>query len=261
MAVGFEGHPENYYLIKDGEFKQLIPSDVYDINESYAIRIARESYAWQVKNEEGDLVPSTDMYIVPGTEYFARYELETENKYLYDITEENCAMYDYLEDNLYLLVQVPKSFDSSIVILEGNYLTTEVNKIIDDSEVDMLPTVMADYLYTSKLKLMEMPSSKPIPFSETLIEFLLWNAINNLDSINNNMDRLMLSIGRVIENSIMSNKYTNFWYPQYRKIIYDIGKYHNNLALTDNLGYVTKKLEQIINTSSIEPSVVDYPNW
>lgn len=256
IALGFDGSPDNYYSIENGIFRRLTIEDTFDINSNYAIKIARESYTWLVKDNEGKLVPSQDKYIVEGTTYYAKYELETENKYTYDITEENCALYDYLEDNLYLLIQVPKSFDSSIVILEGNYLNTESTKIIDDSQVNLLPAPLVDYLYTSKLKLMEMPSSKPVPFSDTLIEFLLWNAINNLDSINNNMDRLLLAISKIIENPF-TIRHANFWYPQYRKIISDIGKYNNNMVVTDNLGYVTRNLEHIINTTSNSESYIN----
>ena len=166
---------------------------------------------------------------------------------------------DYVEDNLYLLIQVPKSYESSIIILEGNYTNTQSEKILDDSEVEMLPTPLIDYLYTSNLKLLEMPTSKPIPFSDTLIEFLLWNAINNLDSINNNMDRLLLAISRIIEDPSL-NRFANYWYAQYRKLVSDIGRNYNNIVVRDNLGYVTKNLEQVINTTTNADSYInDYP--
>ena len=146
------------------------------------------------------------------------------------------------------------------MVLEGDYTNTKSDKIIDDSQIDLLPTCLVDYLYTSNLKLMEMPSSKPIPFSETLIEFLLWNAINNLDSINNNMDRLLMSISKVISNPF-TTKYANFWFPQYRKIVSDVGRYYNNIPVVDNLGYVTKDLEYVINTvSNTDSVVIDYPS-
>ena len=227
------------------------------MNNTYAIKIQKELFTWQEKNDEDELVPTSDIYMITGKKYYASHDLETKAEYIYDITEENCALYDYLEDNLYLLIQVPKSYESSIVILEGNYLNTQSEKILDDSEVEMLPTVLVDYLYTSNLKLMEMPSSIPVPFSDTLIEFLLWNAINNLDSINNNMDRLLLAIDKVLEYNVNVDHYANYWYAQYRKLVSDVGRYYNNIVVTDNLGYVTKNLEQVINTTRNSDSYIN----
>jgi hypothetical protein len=147
----------------------------------------------------------------------------------------------------------------TVKLLEGDYTNTQSEKILDDSEVEMLPTPLIDYLYTSNLKLLEMPTSKPIPFSDTLIEFLLWNAINNLDSINNNMDRLLLAISRIIEDPSL-NRFANYWYAQYRKLVSDIGRNYNNIVVRDNLGYVTKNLEQVINTTTNADSYInDYP--
>lgn len=258
-AIGFNGHAENYYLVQNNSFIQLSSGDEFDINSTYAIKSKMEKFSWRVKNNEGDLVTTNDRYMVEGTVYYSAYTLNTPEYYVYDITEENCALYDYVEDNLYLLIQVPKSYESSIVILEGDYTNTQSEKILDDSEVEMLPTPLIDYLYTSNLKLLEMPTSKPIPFSDTLIEFLLWNAINNLDSINNNMDRLLLAISRIIEDPSL-NRFANYWYAQYRKLVSDIGRNYNNIVVRDNLGYVTKNLEQVINTTTNADSYInDYP--
>ena len=260
VALGFQDTPVHYYKIQDEKFIQLTGSDVFDMNTTYAIKPTPEIAPWKIKNGMGELVPTSDTYMVTGAKYYASHDLETKAYYVYDITEENCAMYDYLEDNLYLLIQVPKSYDSNITILEGDYTNTQSEKIIDDSVVSLLPDRIVDDLYTSNLKLMEMPSSVPVPFSDTLIEFLLWNAINNLDSINNNMDRLLYAISKVLENPFSVNHYANYWYPQYRKLISDIGRYYNNIVVTDNLGYVTKNLEQVINTTTNSDSYInEYP--
>ena len=260
LATGFKQNPEKYYILTNGEFIQLTGTAVFDMNSTYAIKPQRELFPWRVKDESGNLIPTADNHIVEGTVYYASYDQEIAKQYVYDITEENCALYDYLEDNLYLLIQVPKSYDSSIIILEGNYTNTQSEKILDDSEVERLPATLADYLYTSNLKLMEMQYSLQVPFSDTLIEFLLWNAINNLDSINNNMDRLLLAIERILDNKVNVNHFANYWYPQYRKLVSDIGRNYNNMVVSDNLGYVTKNLEQVINTSrNIDTYINEYP--
>ena len=260
---GFKDEPSNFYKLVDGQFIQCTQSDTFDINTVYAEKVIKENYTWKVYDPvSGTLVDSTDTYIKDNVKYYSQYTLETKKNYVYDITEENCALYDYLEDCLYLLIQVPKSFDTNIIILEGDYTSTASRKIIDDSQVDLLPRPMVDYLYTSNLKLMAVATKKVIPFSDSLLEFLLWNAINNLDSINNNMDRLLLAIGKILSDPF-SIHYANYWYPDYRKIVYDIGRNYNNIYVADNLGYVTKDIEQVINTtynsdSYITDDPIDY---
>lgn len=251
IGLGFSKPATEYYKLVDGKYVPLYYGEEFDINTSYAVKIDRELYTWKVINDQGKLVDSTDIYIKEGVDYYARYDLETEKEYVYDITEENCSLYDFFEDNLYLLIQVPKSFNSNILVLEGDYTNTNSKKIIDDSQVDMLPRPMVDYLYTSNLHLMEMPTKKVIPFSNSLLEFLLWNAINNLDSINNNMDRLVIAIENVLHYNPFSVNYANYWYPNYRKVVYDIGKTIHNIPIRDNIGYVTKDIEKVLYTAPV----------
>ena len=263
ISDGFDGDPSDYYKIVENELKNCTKSEVFDINTTYAIEMDKEKFTWRVLDGL-KLVDSSDDYIHEGTTYYAQYELYTPIQYVYDITEENCAMYDYIEDNLYLLIQVPKDYDQNIVVLEGDYTNTVPVKIIDDSEVDLLPRPMVDYLYTSNLKLMELNTKQIIPFSKALVEFLLWNVINNLDSINNNMDRLAGSVSSVIGTYDFQSKYINYWYPDFRKLVHEIGRDFNNKLVRDNLGYVTRNLEEVIettyNSDSIIPDYVDSPN-
>ena len=249
IPLGFQDDPTKYYKLEEGKFIQVQAVEEFDMNTTYAVVVDKKLFTWKELNSNNELVDSEDTYIITGKKYYAKYVVEEEEQYVYDITEENCALYDYLENNLYLLIQVPKSLDTSIVILEGNYLNTQSEKIADDSDLEMMPSALMDYLYTSSLKLMQMPYSKPIPFSNVLIEFLLWNAICGLDSINNDMDRLLASMRKIYGSPLNTRYRTNYWYAQYRKLVSDVGKYYNNKLVTDNLGYVTKNLEQVIETS------------
>ena len=74
------------------------------------------------------------------------------------------------------------------------------------------------------------------------------------------MDRLLLAISKIVEDPNVLNRYANYWYAQYRKLVSDIGRNYNNIVVTDNLGYVTKNLEQVINTTRNSDSFInDYP--
>lgn len=252
--------PEDYYKLVGGKIVPCATDEEFDINTTYLMKVDMEITPWQ--DEEGN--DSTDKFIQEGKIYYSSEQTAIEGSYKYDITSENCALYDYCEDNLYLLIQVPKEFDSNIVVLEGDYLNTKAIKYIDDNSVDMLPRPIVDYLYTSNLKLMQMSSKTIIPFSDALIEFLLWNAINNLDSINNNLDRLLIAMNKIVIFNTDVH-FPNYWYPQYRKLIYDVVNLERRMPVTDNLGYVTRNVEQIIDTipnsyariNDIEPAALE----
>ena len=63
-----------------------------------------------------------------------------------------------------------------------------------------------------------------------------------------------------LEEPFSVNHYANYWYPQYRKLVSDVGRNYNNIVVTDNLGYVTKNLEQVINTTNNMDSFINsYP--
>ena len=254
IGLGFKNSPETYFKINDNKIEECSIDEVFDINTTYLTIKQIKFFTWRVRNPNFDptvpesiyntrLINSTDSYIHEGVQYYYSYDLETEEPYIYDITEENCAMYEYLEDNLCLLIQVPKDFEQNILVLEGDYTRTEVKKVVDTSELDLLPQPIIDHLYTSNLQLMQVPTKKIIPFSDTLIEFLLWNAINNLDSLNNNLDRLVLALNNINYNDIT---YNNYWYPGMRKLVYEAARDYNQIPITDNLGYVTKDIEDVI---------------
>lgn len=251
---------EGYYELNT-ETDTFIPctsSSQFDINKTYATRIQDEDNTtpWE-EYSGGQFIPTSDTYIDTSKDYFSKGKKEIENTYSYDITKENCAMYDYVEGNLYLLIQVPKSFDSNIVILEGDYTHLNSEKLYDEKLLEILPANMVDYIYTSSLKLMRVATKRIIPFSDTLMEFLLWNAISSLETINNNMDRMYSEISDLL-GSPFTNKYANYWYSGYRKLSNEIGQYYNNRYIADNIGYITKDIEASIETSKDDGMYYDY---
>lgn len=94
---------------------------------------------------------------------------------------------------------------------------------------------------------MEVHTDTIVPASPSLMQFLLWNAICNLDTINNDMDRLYIYLTRVMETPYMFNgKYANYWTPDYRRYINQFAKGTTKKYITDNLGYVTRDIEEAI---------------
>ena len=86
------------------------------------------------------------------------------------------------------------------------------------------------------------------PFSDTLIQFLLWHVICNLDTINLDMDRLH-SLLRNVYVEVDNINYANYWFYKYRQVVYDWVKDNNYEFIDDNLGYVTTEIEHLLEAA------------
>ena len=182
----------------------------------------------------------------PSKTYYKDIESFKEKTYTYDIDDIHCEMYDSIEDVLYLLIQVPESFDSNIVVLEGNYKNVQSLKYFNEHELRNYPENYLDRLFIHDIRLMRMNVPQKIPFSDTLIQFLLWNAICGLDSINLDMDRLLQSF-RNLYIEVDDKYYANYWYFKYRELISNYAKLNDYEYIDDNLGYVTSEVESLLN--------------
>lgn len=190
--------------------------------------------------------PTADTRIDVTKTYYTDVEEQEEFTYIYDIEDVHCEMYDSIEDNLYLLIQVPKGFDSNIVVLEGDYTHTKSLKYYNEHSLRDYPENYLDKLFIHDIRLMRMNVQQKIPFSDTLIQFLLWNAICGLDSINLDMDRLLESFHRLY-TTIDEHYYANYWYFRYRELISNYSKLNEYEYIDDNLGYVTSEIEALLN--------------
>lgn len=206
-----------------------------DLNDEYT----------QCKNED-EFSNNVEYYYKDTKKYYKKDMTEVPMTYNYDITEDNCCMYDYIEDELYLLIQVPNSFNSNIVILEGDYTDFSKENYYNEGKFELFSNTKLDHLFTDNLILMETNTEKLRPISPTLIQFLLWNAICNLDSINNDMDRLHIALSG-ITTLVTSYEYNyNYWTDDYRREVFNYAKNFPKKYIRDNLGYVTKDIERII---------------
>ena len=226
-------------------YVQCTSASVYDPEEIYYYIDKEKDEGWY-EFIDNDFVKTQDTYIDPTKTYYKKEMTEVPVTFNYDITEDNCCMYDYIEDELYLLIQVPSVFDSNIVILEGDYTNIVKEKYYDPTKFELFSNSKLDYLFTKDLILMETNTKKLRPFSPTLIQFLLWNAICNLDTINNDLDRLYIALD-TITDLVPDPQYTqNYWYDRYREAIFNYANEFPRKYIRDNLGYVTKDIERII---------------
>lgn len=196
--------------------------------------------------EEGSSEITTDELIDPNKSYYTMADKMSKSYYVYNIEDVHCEMYDSLENTLYLLIQVPESFESNIVILEGDYRNINSKKYFNEVDLRDYPENYLDKLFTHDLRLMRMNVPQIIPFSDTLIQFLLWNAICSLDTINLDMDRLLLAF-RNLYTEIDDKFYANYWYFRYRELISDYARENLYMYIDDNLGYVTSEIEDLLS--------------
>ena len=122
------------------------------------------------------------------------------------------------EDDLKLLLKLPKEVTSSIVILEGDY--TACANIIDGNlatqfvyNEEELPDV-----YYSKSELLSVNNQVSYPFADRLVEFLIGQAITNIDQFSSNVMRVQDALYQ--EESLKG--YYGMWDKNLRNTIYSL---------------------------------------
>lgn len=228
-----------------GLIKIIPSSNTFSPGVYYVCDIIPKDVMWyELIND--NYVLTEDLSINPEKHYYEEiYKAETVS-YTYDIEDIHCEMYDCVEDNLYLLIQVPETFEANIVILEGDYTHTQSKKYFNEVDLRNYPENYLDKLFIHDIRLMRMNVSQIIPFSDSLMQFLLWNAICGLDSINFDMDRLLESL-RNLYMDVDDKYYANYWYFRYRELISDYAFENQYEYIDDNLGYVTSEIEELLN--------------
>lgn len=204
-----------------------------------------QALGWYVQSDN-IYEPTTDTNVDLSKTYYIKADILSTSYYTYDIEDVHCAMYDSIEDIFYMLIQVPESFDSNIVVLEGDYRNTQSDKYYNQLDIRNYPENYLDKLFTHDIRLMRMNVPQVIPFSDTLIQFLLWNAIDNLDTINLDMDRLLKSLANLYLNPD-EKYYANYWYFRYREILSRYSKHNQLEYIDDNYGYVTSDVEALLS--------------
>ena len=180
------------------------------------------------------------------------------------------------ENNLKLLIKVPATNNSSVVILEGNYngynqaiftrkdgsWVSLENNFVTNYETETMgedanekpckyyyPNV-SDRQFTpyTRLQLLELNTGISYPFSDRLIEYLLGNAITPLDEISDDIKRVQ----ETMEINRIDYEHSGAWEEKIRNIIYDyMNSDHPDYSITkivnyanrDCLGYVDKDAE------------------
>lgn len=101
------------------------------------------------------------------------------------------------ENNLYLLIQTASNNDSSLVVIEGDYINTEnvikcsnIEKTYTDGNVRVdTSTPVQKYSDVYNLSLLKYNTGESYPFSTRLIEYLLGHVIHQYETLTGNIKR------------------------------------------------------------------------
>lgn len=255
--INFSNNIQNLETLTVNEIEKYIVNEVEHIQDVYfTCTVNPSKLGWKELSTittpdsvtiEGDVfVTTTDTSINLDKQYYQVISKIKPTDTIYDITETHCNKYDSVEDTLYMLIQLPESFEGNIVILEGDYTHTDSVKIFNNNDLAKYPDNILDNLFINNLRLLRLNIKEFTPFSDTLMQFLLWHAICNLDTINLDMDRLHFTLKNLYMEPDETT-YANYWYYKYRQIISEYVRDNGFKYIDDNLGYVTTEIESFLN--------------
>lgn len=170
---------------------------------------------------------------------------------------ENVLLSQYnKEEKLVLVLKVPFSCESSITVLEGNFL--ENSNIYFENQLDRVSNLpllykynnveMTQYNYLSRPQLLSMNSFVSYPFADRLVEYLFGNVVDNSDAIGENIKRVqtILLKGRQKFRLNGVDKYGE-WNNAIRNALYAneilLGLIHKSY---DTIGFYDKTIEEAL---------------
>ena len=184
------------------------------------------------------------------------------------------------EQQLKMFIKIPTSNNSSIVVVEGNYASNNdfvlnnlgkltianhsINNYKQEASIDNYD--MNNIKLISKLQLFKINSFTHHPFADRLFEYLVYNAITNIEEIDDNIKKLQLALierynlktsdNRHPFKGLTSFKNYGIWEDKYKNILYDIATQENIInSKTDILGYCDKDLEQKLFNKELENNI------
>lgn len=160
-----------------------------------------------------------------------------------------------LEKQLVMILKIPFACESSITILEGNYL--ENCNVYFSNDLEKLSNTpllykhnnvdVTKYTFISKSQLLNYNSNVSAPFADRLVEYIFGNVVDSSDKIEDNIKRVQKIL---IKNGKVKLSYVKTygeWSEDIRKTLYANGVL---LGLVDKkfdlLGYYDKDIEEVL---------------
>lgn len=157
-----------------------------------------------------------------------------------------------MQQDLCLFLKVPATLQSSIVVLQGNYVSNNDRSITNGSVIDnnrsiinfqhVATTTMDTQSLKTPLQLLRINTGTSYPFSDRLVEYMLGQTITPLQTIGDNVRR----IRHVLDTGIRKNKqYSGIWSPVLQSILYNWATKTPNAGLFQSFGFVDKDLQSL----------------
>lgn len=161
------------------------------------------------------------------------------------------------ERSLVLLIKAPASNESSLTVLEGDFVRcseTSFSKrgqeptfVVRNYDRDVPRDVVRPYY--SKLQLLMINDGESHPFADKLIDYLVGNVITPTDGISDNIRRLQKSIINRFGTTYSHARLPGAWESVLRDYAYDLAKSRGTLASSfDVLGYIDKDVEGLFGS-------------
>ena len=167
------------------------------------------------------------------------HRFERNNVYMNDDTKLQ-KVHRFCND-LYMAIQVPIDFNSTVVVLEGSYSNESHNIICDVRVTTTKDSQTLDNALPSIPSLLHINDGNQHPFSDKLISYLLQNTIDTREFINENITQIQSAINYNPDHKGMwDNKLRYLLYHRYK----NIGR--TDINQQDTLGYVDKDIEEAI---------------
>lgn len=174
-----------------------------------------------------------------------------------DTKERNTRILKKYEDNLKMFIKLPVENNSSIVVLEGNYVSFNNYSYTKQNSNDIYFTRQQNYsainakaidkyndlAFVTNLQLLRLNTNESYPFADRLIEYLVGNTITNQENINDNIKRVQT----VMEKNDIQFMQEGLWEDKIRCYTYNFmqqNKYNTFAINHDILGYIDKDVEQ-----------------
>lgn len=147
-------------------------------------------------------------------------------------------MFQY-EKYLNMLIQVPISNNSSVVVLEGDYVDAGVDNIFNVEQINKLNNLQLSNLMISELSLLMLNDGNIWPYANRLIEYLLENVITHRDEVTGDVGRIQRALN-------IYDYVPDVWSNLLRNDIYQLYRNSDKICFLDLNGFVDKDTETLI---------------
>ena len=172
--------------------------------------------------------------------------MEYKNPVIYSVSTQgldNEEDLGHMEKYLYLLIQFPSTVKSSVTILEGNYIDSNISDKYYD--LSSMTPIQENEVFLYNLSLLALNDKNTYAFSERLIEALLLHVINSEEDFWQNIRRVQ----DMAEMTRIKGYIPNVWTTEMRSAFFKAylnPNYKDGTFKFDVDGFVDHRVEKML---------------